>query len=214
MSKIKKMPAIGWVVVGIAVAVLAVPTVAGATAVLKFTGIEGSPSGDKADVTAANQLLTTTAQPQNLFSGYVGLGAVGVNQTTSDPILTAPSGSGLIVDNISANVYLWDGTAEYDSYVFYVGTANCSKQVMTANEDFAAEYYPNAESYTTETDLAPGVPVPEGDALCMQLATGTHDDSFYVFADATASVVPASSVPSVVTLKKLDPLTILPSSHG
>lgn len=68
MSKVKSMPAIGWVVVGIAVAVLAVPTVAGAKAALKFTGIEGSPSGNEADVTAANQLLTTTAQRRKIFS--------------------------------------------------------------------------------------------------------------------------------------------------
>jgi hypothetical protein len=49
----------------------------------------------------------------------------------------------------------------------------------------------------------------------MRLATQSHDDSFYVFAEATASVVPASSVPSVVTQKKLDvALSLLPSSHG
>jgi hypothetical protein len=122
----------------------------------------------------------------------------------TDPVLTAPSGSALVVDNISANVTLFDGTAELDSYVFFFRTSRCAEQVTTANEIFVAEYYPNAVSYTSETDLAPGLPVPKGDTLCMQLTTESNDDAFYVSDVATASVVPAGSVKDVVTKKKLD----------
>lgn len=124
---------------------------------------------------------------------------------TSGAILKPPSGSGLIVEHISANAYQWDGTAGLDSYIFFVGTSTCSAQVTTANQDFVAEYYPNVGQLYLGTDLAPGVPVPEGDALCMRLSTQSHDDSFAVFADATTSVVPASSVPSVVAQGKLKP---------
>lgn len=202
LSRIKNLKG-GWgFVAGMVVTLLLVPTVA--VAATGGTIIKGSPSGNKADVSKANQLLTTTAQPANLFSSYVDLGAVGVNQVTSGAVLKPPSGSALIVDHISANVNLWGGSPGYDTYAFYVGTANCSTEVTTANQTFVAEYDPNAVSYTSETDLAPGVPVPAGDALCMQLTTQTHNDSFYVFADATASVVPAGSVPSALTQKKLD----------
>jgi hypothetical protein len=67
MSKLKNMSRAGWIVVGLVAALVLVPTAAvAATATL--VKIQGT-SGNKADVTGAGQLLTTTAQPQNLFSG-------------------------------------------------------------------------------------------------------------------------------------------------
>lgn len=66
MSKLKSMPRGAWLVVGLAIGVLLIPTAVGATVAattaLKYTGIEGS-SGSKADVTAGGQLLTTPAKP-------------------------------------------------------------------------------------------------------------------------------------------------------
>ena len=89
MSRIKNMPAIGWMGVGIAIAVLAVPTVAGAKAALKFTGIEGT-SGNQADVTTSHQLLTTNAPPSDIFN-------VSRSVTPANAVLLSPTGKDAIV---------------------------------------------------------------------------------------------------------------------
>jgi hypothetical protein len=66
MSRLKNMPRGGWIVVGIVIAVIAVPTAAvAATATL--VKIKGT-SGTKADVSPANQLLTTEADPSSLVN--------------------------------------------------------------------------------------------------------------------------------------------------
>ncbi len=63
MSRLRNMSRVGWIVTGVVVALVLVPSAAFATArALKFTGIEGT-STHKADVTAAQQLLTTEASP-------------------------------------------------------------------------------------------------------------------------------------------------------
>jgi hypothetical protein len=62
MSRIKRMPKLGWFILGIAVAVLLLPsTTAVAKTALKFTGIEGI-SGNQADVNTSHQLQVTDGE--------------------------------------------------------------------------------------------------------------------------------------------------------
>ena len=76
---------------------LALPTgTAAAKAALKFTGIEGT-SGHQADVTAAQQLLTTEASPSNYYNNPSGT----ISGTANPVLLAEPSnGNALIVKSL------------------------------------------------------------------------------------------------------------------
>jgi hypothetical protein len=194
MSRFRRMPAFGWLVVGIAVAVLALPTVAGAKDLLKFTGIEGT-SGNEADVTPAGQLLTTAAQPSNLLGGTSS--DAGIFTATSvtngghtEPVFTAPSSQAVIMDSLSLDVIAWAGSPGPDmAYDLYVGNSSCALAaghwVMTVN--------PTGYG-TTEVPLTPGVAVPAGGALCALAYTPNSSDSLEVVATATGFLAPSSSV--------------------
>ncbi len=64
MSGLKNMSRGGYIVVGIVMALILVPS--GVAAALAYTGIEGS-SGHVANVSDAGQLLTTEANPSSFF---------------------------------------------------------------------------------------------------------------------------------------------------
>jgi hypothetical protein len=66
LSKIKNMSRGGWIVIGVVAALILVPTAAVA-ATASLVKIQGT-SGNNADVTAANQLLTTEAKPTSYES--------------------------------------------------------------------------------------------------------------------------------------------------
>jgi len=66
MSKIRNMPRIAWLIIGVPLTMLVVPTTADAAGALKFTGIEGT-STNKADMSPAGQLLTASADPGQFF---------------------------------------------------------------------------------------------------------------------------------------------------
>src|SRR5580658_7894089 len=103
MSKIKSMSRGGWIVVGIIVALLLVPTAAYAGGkALKFTGIEGT-SGNQADVTGAGQLLTTTVNPSSFFQNASQ--TLPATEFAAVSIATPPSGTALVVTSIHINVY-------------------------------------------------------------------------------------------------------------
>jgi hypothetical protein len=72
VSKIKNMSRTGWLVAGILAALLLVPTTAAAVTTATVTIIKGGTAGGEVSVTAAHQLLSTTANPQ----AYVDTGFV------------------------------------------------------------------------------------------------------------------------------------------
>ena len=97
VSKIKNLKG-GWgFIAGMVVTLLLVPTVA--IAATSATIIKGGISGVKADVTGANQLLTTEASPSNSFQS----GAANLSTTVTTPIGVPPQGSALIVTLIHIN---------------------------------------------------------------------------------------------------------------
>ncbi|HXW34607.1 MAG TPA: hypothetical protein VEJ87_08500, partial [Acidimicrobiales bacterium] len=62
---------------------------------LRFTGIEGT-STNKADVTAAGQLLGTTSSPSSFYSPSYQFVAI-YESSTADGIWLAPAGQALVV---------------------------------------------------------------------------------------------------------------------
>jgi hypothetical protein len=190
MTKFKFMPKLGWFIVGLAVAVLLIPsTVAGARSVLKYTGIEGT-SGNQADVTAAGQVLTAGAQPSNLLGGSVS-GSGGFIATTSggeNVVFTAPSNSAIIMEEISLNIHEWSSAAGTTTYIFlFVGTDSCA--------DGVGGWYSTVSPTgfgPSQLTLTPGVAVPAGDELCAYAISGSGE--YATDLTATGSVVPAASV--------------------
>lgn len=167
MSRSKRIPRLGWLVVGIAVAVLLMPSsVAVAKAGLKFTGIQGT-SGNQADVSSAGQLLTTAASPSSSFETRDV-----ILHTTSGAIVTPPAGDALVITSIENDVYNLTASGPGDGLAVFVSTSACS----TSN---ILSYYHGINPPTVgEFDLAfnPGIVVPNGDALCGFLASSAVED--------------------------------------
>jgi hypothetical protein len=196
MSKIKNMPGVAWLVIGILVTLLVIPSTAYAAA-LKFTGIEGSPSGNKADVTGAGQLLTTEAQPPNLFGNStsdVGEATVNSGGSSKAVILNAPSDQALVMNELVVDVSAWTSTATVNTwYELYISTNSCAGEV-----EYWYEYVNPTGLGSTQFPLTPGVPIPAGDALCVTGNSGTG--TFELYVSATGSLVPSASVPNVRSL--------------
>jgi hypothetical protein len=196
MSRFKNMPGVAWLVIGVCVTALVLPTAAYAAGKLKLVGIEGT-SGTQADVTPASQLLTTKAQPGKLWSSNnfeSAQAGMGYSQRT---IALAPAGFALVIDHISASVEQLTGPGNGTAYAYYVGTSDCSRFISTTNQNFVPVYWPQQAGYTSETDTSPGVPVPAGDALCVQeIAQSLPSSLLGVSYSVTGSVVPSSSVPA------------------
>jgi hypothetical protein len=177
---------------------LFLPGIASAkTAVLKFVGIQGI-TGNQADVTPANQLLTTNALPNNLISNLNVASVAGAEGSSELPILSPPNAtSAEIVDHVTVTTKYMQGPVGADAnYVLFVGPSNCSTFVVTPNQAYTSQYFPTGTGYASETDLNPGVPVPAGDAFCIAVQTTSTSSVLDVEASATGIAVPASSVQS------------------
>lgn len=181
LSKIKNLKAGTGFVVGLLVAMLLVPSVAVAAG-LSFTGIEGT-SKNKADVSPAGQLLTTTAKASAAFES----GDAGQETGTWTTLAHPPSGSALVITSIEADVYL-DPSPGAGNYVsFQVEAAGCPGLSP-------ASYFHTINPATVgETDLTynPGLVVPNGNALCAENGGSVASESA-----AVGYVVPASAVTS------------------
>lgn len=183
MSKIKNMSRAGWIVTGVVAALVLVPTVAVAASTV--VNIKGSPSGNKADVTGAGQLLTATANPSSFFQNISQiLSTDGLTQ-----VATPPTGFALVVTTIHVDVYSDPSPGPGQAVAFLVETGTtCSGSIVGS---YAQDINPGTVG-EIDVPLAPGLGIPSGDALCGTSAGGS------VEADASVSgyTVPSSSVTS------------------
>ncbi len=182
MSKIKNMSRAGWIVAGVVAALVLLPTVAVAASTV--VNIKGSPSGNKADVTGAGQLLTTTANPNSFF------------QNTSDPlsssgnqVATPPSGLALVVTTIHVDVFtvMTSGAGQFVEFFVATGT-NCTTGSQVGSYD---QVINPASVGGMDVSVEPGLGIPAGDSLCGAI-TGTLEAE----ASASGYTVPSSSVSS------------------
>jgi hypothetical protein len=170
MSKLKFPHSAGWFVAGVAVAVLVIPTaVAGATAALTFTGIEGATGGTLANVTKAGQLEVTSAGASQMY-----VHTIDVNSALPSKI-GPPAGDGLIITSI----HIWENVTgcRYGMDIILhgiktsIGSSSCTPGV-------------------TVLPFEPGLPIPTGQSLYV---TGDGVGFSVVGYTVPASAVPAGS---------------------
>jgi hypothetical protein len=135
MSKIKNMPGIAWLIIGVCVTALVMPSIAYASGALQFKGIEGT-STNKADVTPSGQLLTSNEAIADNLTGtppYVWFGSGvsdNVNLSTSascvnfEP-LNLPSTENFVLTEVQLNVTT-DSTPGAGNDVQVFTDQNCS----------------------------------------------------------------------------------------
>jgi len=195
MHRINNMSRGGWIVVGFVVALLLVPSGVAMAAVLKYTGIEGT-STNKADVTAANQLLTTEALPTKYqdYQGFVNGTAGGSDcETVGAPI---PSGDAFVIQQVEVDVtgadapfpYSGGAISQSDFGVF----ADSAIQACHAGLAIVAGAAPGGQVGNVAIPLVPGYVVPGGyriDAQGLGLA-GYFNVTGYLVPSADAPATP------------------------
>ncbi len=155
LNRLKNTPRSAWLVVGVCITAIVMPTAAVAS-VLTFTGIKGT-SGNKADVSTAGQLLSAPATPANYFANF----DQGVTSSTAVPIATPPAGDGLVVTSVNISAYAV--TTPGSSYLnITVGPSGCSGALLGT---FQHGVYPSSIG-ATELTFNPGIVIPSGDVLC------------------------------------------------
>jgi hypothetical protein len=186
MHRPKNMSRGGWIVIGIVVGLLIVPSgVVAAKAALKFTGIEGT-SGNKADVTSAAQVETADADPSNLYISNPALvQATAAGGPAASVVVAFASGHGIILNEITIDVSS-DPSPGPNDYV----------QVYSADSDSCTptDIYDNivnpATIGLTSIPIPSGVAIHAGSALC-----ALQSGSVVAEVEATGYQVPSASVP-------------------
>jgi hypothetical protein len=203
MSGTRKMPAIGWLVVGFAVALLAFPTAAGANAALKFGGIEGT-SGNQADVTGAGQLLTTRAKPSK-YEDYEGeiFSANGLNdgsQCVAVGPSAIPAGKVFVAQQIQVAISAENSSTPYSGPHSGTGAAGniligvksprayCAQSGLPVVTDVVP---PNGNIGNVSVPLTPSYVIPSGDTI-NALGSGMNARIF-----VTGYLVPSADAPTV-----------------
>jgi len=112
MSKIKNMSRGGYIVVGIIMALILVPS--GVAAALAYNGIEGS-SGHEANVSDYGQLLTTPALPSAYRDYQVFVNSAdGANGGTSCvKLATIPKGDAFVAQQVEVDFFGVDSPSSY-----------------------------------------------------------------------------------------------------
>jgi hypothetical protein len=173
MSKIKNIPGVAWLVIGILVTLLVIPSTAYAAA-LKFAGIEGV-SKNKADVTSADQLLTTESLPTNYFNASTNAldtyASPVVGCTAVSPAL--PAGDDAIVQHLDADFFetapqtTTAGQNNYGSIVqFYIAPTSSNFCTTLTGETYEADAIPpGGDTASVDLPFQPGFVLPNGDQI-------------------------------------------------
>ncbi len=181
MSGLKNMSRGGYIVVGIVMALILVPS--GVAAALAYTGIEGS-SGHVANVSDAGQLLTTEANPSSFFQNSDAVLSTSKLIRIATP---SPSADALVVTTIHFEVGSdpTPGDFDYIETEVVTGTTCGGSKVGTYTHVFTP---PTIGEY--DISLAPGLAIPQGDSLC-----GDDSHNLVTEADVSGYTVPSADVP-------------------
>lgn len=88
----------------------------------------------------------------------------------------------------------------------FLGNGNCTSNVSSATQSFVESYTPSGVG-AQQIDLTPGVPIPNGDNLCLTAGSSIASVVLQISVQATCYVVPETSVPSETTLRPVSKLT-------
>jgi len=180
----RKVPGVAWLVVGVTVTALALPTAAyaggAAKAVLKFTGIEGT-STNKADVTASGQLLTTEVNPGSATPHAWGGSEVSdfVNASTAGTCvpfenLNLPSNENFILTELQIDVNA-DPTPGAPAWAEVFTDSNCSGTPVTVDNpptigNQVVPILPNITTVGPDGNIAGG----NGNYLSLEVSGGVQ----------------------------------------
>jgi hypothetical protein len=209
MSKFKNIPGLVWLVIGVLVTLLVIPSTAYAAA-LKFTGIEGT-STNKADVTPAGQLLTTEANPttfRTYFGNIDALSGGGCSPLT--PAL--PTGEAfdlrdLSVSFLASNVQVTAGGTNTGDSSISLFAAPTSVNFCSSLEDYAIVAYAVPQGgQTGNIDLPenPGFVVPNGYQVYL-IANGLESD-----VTANGYLIPSNDAPATPEVQSQGQANLLP----
>ncbi len=179
IKRLKNTPRLAWMVVGGCIAALLIPSAAVASGLI-YNGIKG-PSGNKADVSTASQLLTAPATPANYFANT----DVAINSGTFKEVATPPTNDGLVVTSVNLSVYSDPSPGTTYVELIVAGEPSCG---FVGESSFEHGVYPTTVG-SSQLTFDPGIVVPAGDALCAD----TNNGGAYV--DATGWVGPSAAIP-------------------
>jgi hypothetical protein len=174
MAKIRELSRTGWLVTGLVIALILIPT---AAAAVTFTTIVGT-SGNKADVTATHQLQTGETSPINFYaSGTTAWGGPPQSAEIANP----PSGEAIIIQSIHI---AWNGTSGGGLNISVQANSSCSSYVLAMDRvEFSTASGQIALSY------GPGFALPNADFLCAATdATSNVTVSVYGYKVPSATV--------------------------
>ena len=192
-SRGRLLPGPAWLMVGLAVAVLVIPTTAGAVALLKYTGIQ-SASGNKANVSGAGQLQTVEAPPTEFAAYRATVSSLGGYACTAE--VTVPAGFAYVLRQ--ANFDFVDVTSPgstpsgTESRSGVVLVANMPGQACTSGAIITSAEAPGGNVGNVVMPISPGYVIPAGYSL-----------SAYSYQGAIAGIyvngylVPAADAPTV-----------------
>jgi hypothetical protein len=123
--------------------------------------LQGSTSGNKAEVTKAQQLLTAEAPLSATVTGTM----LALAQST-EPVLTLSSGHAIIVTSVTLSAQGPTGSGPFAS-LFVSSDSSCANSTRNVGEVF----FPSGVNSTSVLPFAAGVPVPDGVQLCVLVSS-------------------------------------------
>ncbi len=191
MSRLKNMPRFAWLVIGVCITALVLPTAAYASGGLTFTGIKGT-SGNKADVTAGTQLLTAEAAP-SAFQDYAALD----KGSGCYVLTTVAAGQGFIAKNLVVSPDFTGSPQGGSEMVRYFTGSTCTGTQFGTFWVVAAS---GSSNYTAPQTLPldPGFAVATGDSVSVQVVQVSSSSlglDFYLQGYTVPSADVATSTP-------------------
>lgn len=191
MSKLKNMSRGGYIVVGIVMALVLVPS--GVAAALAYSGIEGS-SGHEANVSQAGQLLTTEALPANLRNYWIYVAPTEGNLTCAK-VATVPTGKAFVVQKVQVDVAAASPTTTVNGYTTSTSFVTLKADKVTAGCGHLGPTITSADAPAggvgnVSIPITPGYVVPSGYEL------DASADSMQTYVYVTGYLVASADAPT------------------
>jgi hypothetical protein len=183
----RRLPAAGWVAVGLLGAAVIAP--ASAVAASNLVGIVGS-NGARAGVTSAGSLQTAEASP----ASFVALHDFA--EGSCDLVYKVPRHEGLIITGVAFNSYVVP-TPGPGTFTGLYTTRNCAGSYFLDNN-------PGGIGETT-VPLSPGLALKSGTGLYITTAGGVFSDVYITGYLVSASAVPSNRLPAVARANAAQP---------
>jgi hypothetical protein len=175
----RRVPAAGWVAVGLLGAAVIAP--ASAVAASNLVGIVGS-NGARAGVTSAGALQTAAASPSNFVAAFK------YAPGTCQPLYKVPKNDGLVLTSVTFNTYTVPSTGG-GYYTGLFTNSNCTGGYFLDND-------PGAVGETT-VPLNPGMALKSGTGIYVESFSGVASEVYINGYLVPAKAVPSNRLPAV-----------------